>query len=198
MDNRTLCQLASALLGKSATEVDTILRQKHLHSMERMSVKIQIDAMATHGRSMHATGHQKGERRPRSMMDRLLDRVGVDDQRTYTDAELGTLLAQAGVDAETRIACKVEAQARGLLRDPSPVERLLQSLSIDGPVDQLALELEMDRAGYGVVAKNIVKAELQQRGWLQGGGSSMRASAAKGTRLVDGRGRSLTLRSRPA
>jgi hypothetical protein len=51
----------------------------------------------------------------------------------------------------------------------------------------------MDRAGYGVTAKNVVKAECQQRGWLRTGGNrTLRASAV----LKDRHGRPLTLRSR--
>jgi hypothetical protein len=143
--------------------------------------------------------HEEADQRPRSEMQRLLDRVKVDGTCTYTEGELGALLDQAGItDTAQRLALKIECRSLGLMHDASGVERLLRSLGIDGPVDQFRLELEMDRAGYGVTAKNVVKAELQQRGWLKGGGSrSMRASAERGTPLLDGRGQPLTLKSRP-
>jgi hypothetical protein len=207
MDNRKLCALAAELSKKSSTEVDTILGQTYRDPQERLSVKIQIDAMDAPRRTVHARGlatdtaEVRPHLDPRTMgeMDRVLRRAGVDARRQYSEADLNALLAQAGVDAETKIACKLEAEARGLLRDTSRVERLLQSLSIDGPpVDQVWLEREMDRTGYGVTAQHVVKAELQMRGWLKSSGRrTMKASAAQGTRLVDARGRAITLRSRP-
>jgi hypothetical protein len=137
--------------------------------------------------------HQESEQRPRSEMQRLLDRVGVDDQRSYTEPELNELLAQAGItDPKQCLALKIECRSLGLMRDATGVERLLRSLAIDGPVDQVALEHSMDQRGYGVTAKNVVKAELLQRGWLRGGGRSMQASA-----VLTGRdGTPLTLTSR--
>ena len=210
MNNRKLVALSQELQGKSAADVDAILRQQHLDPQERLAVKVQLAAGAASDRRVQAGlatdraqyRHEEADQRPRSEMQRLLDRVGVDPESAYTEVELGKLLDQAGItDTVQRLSIKVEAQARGLLatapRDARAVERLLENLGVDGPVDQYALELDMDRAGYGVTAKNVVKAELQQRGWLKSSGSrSMRASAAIGTRLVDARGHSITLKSR--
>jgi hypothetical protein len=60
-------------------------------------------------------------------------------------------------------------------------------------------EERLDRHGLGHVAtRTAVRGECQRRGWLKGGGNrTMRASVAQGTRLVEGRGRPVTLRSRP-
>jgi hypothetical protein len=211
MDNRTLLALSRDLQHKSATEVDKILGQKYRDPQERLSVKIQIDAMAATGRSMRALGEMAHDRaewspgapdpRPRSEMDRWLDRIQVDRQRTYTEAELGTLLDQAGVtEPEQRIAVRLECRAQGLTRDVSDADRLLRALNISGPVDLLALEQTMDQRGYMPSIKTVIKSACQQRGWLKGGGNRTLRAAAEthSTRLVDRHtGQARTLKSYP-
>jgi hypothetical protein len=198
MDNRKLTALARQLAGQSLASIDQELRQRHLDVTECIAVKHAIDAAAVPlGRTVHATSHQ--EARPRNEMDRLLDRIGVDAKRQYTEAELTGLLQQTDLDAQSRIAVRLECRARGLTRDTSEADRLLRNLGIEGPVSLEAIEQQMDRVGWGVTAKNVVKSELQVRGWLKSPGNrSMRAAAdPRPTRLVDRRGHPLTLKSQP-
>jgi hypothetical protein len=205
MDNRTLVELAQALQGKAPQEVDDILRRQHLDVVERIAVKHQLAGMG--GRTVRARFELATDtasyappqaRRSKTTLERLLDRLGVDTRRTYSEAELTARLREAGLDAEQRLAVKIEAEARGLLRHASVAARLLEHLGLDGPVDAMALECLLDRRGVGsVTLRTAIRAELQQRGWLRGGTRTLRASAAPGTRLVDSRGRTITLKSRP-
>ena len=60
-------------------------------------------------------------------------------------------------------------------------------------------EERLDRHGLGSVDPHGGPGGMPRRGWLKGGGNrTMRASVAQGTRLVEGRGRPMTLRSRPS
>jgi hypothetical protein len=198
MDNRKLVQLAAALQGKSAAEVDQELHRRHLDVVERIAVKHQL--AATGSRTVRA-GH--AEARPRNAMDRLMERSNIDPAGAYTELELSRFLQRAGLGPEEAIAVKVECQAPGLLATPprgaSAAERLLENLGIDGPVSLEFIERQMDQLGYGPTAKAVVKSALQAKHWLKSSGSSrtMKASAERGTRLVDRRGRPVTLKSRP-
>jgi hypothetical protein len=209
MNNRKLLAITEALRGKSLHDVDAMLRQHHLDPQERLAVKVQLAAGAA-GHTVRAGfelatdrahyRHEEADQRPRSEMQRLLDRVGVDDQRTYTEPELNELLAQAGItDSQQRLAIKVEAEGRGLTRPGSVADTMLEQLGIEGPLDLMALERLLDQRGVAsVAARTCVRAELQQRGWLKSSGSrSMQASAERGTPLLDARGQPLTLKSRP-
>jgi hypothetical protein len=207
MDNRKLVALSKALRHKTPQEVDEVLRRQHLDATERLAVKVQLAAAAAPGRRVQAGlatdtaqyRHQEADQRPRSEMQRLLDRVKVDDTCTYTEGELVALLDQAGIaDTAQRLAIKIECQARGITRRGSVADTMLEQLGIEGPLDLMALERLLDQRGVAsVAARTCVRAELQQRGWLKSSGSrSIRASAATGTRLVDRQGHSITLKSR--
>jgi hypothetical protein len=115
MDNRKLMQLAAELQGKSAAEVDTILRRQHLDVSERVAVKLQMAAAGPH--TLRAAGfatYTADYRRPVGEMPRTLRRMGVDPQRTYTEAELTDLIRQAGLEPEQAIAVRIyQARAVG-------------------------------------------------------------------------------------
>jgi hypothetical protein len=202
MDNHKLVALAKALQHKAPHEVDEVLRQKRLDPQERLSVKVHLSAGAAPRRRVQAqfqlatdtAVYAPPQERPRTEMQRLLDRVGVDDQRTYTEAELNTLLANAGLDVETRLVVKIEAEARGLLRHETAIDRVLQQLEIEAPLSLVELEQRLDRHGISSLAtRTAIRAECQQRGWLRMRARSMRAAA-----VLKGRdGKPLTLRSRP-
>jgi hypothetical protein len=180
MNNRRLLQLAKALQGKAPYEVDEALRRQHLDPTEHLAVKVELAAGAAPGRRVQAqvelaadtAVYAPPQERPKTAMDRLLERVGIHDQRQYTELELSELSQGAGLETEQRLAVKIEAEARGLMRYTSTTDRLLQQLGIDGPLDQLALEQRLDRHGVGSVAmRTAVRAECQRRGWLRGGGN---------------------------
>jgi hypothetical protein len=207
MNNRQLLAMSQALQGQSAADVDAVLREKHLDPQERLAVKVQIDAAAaTQGRTVKAgvTLASDGAR-PLSEMDRLLRRAGLRQDQTYTEAEIEAAARGADLtEPQTRLALKIECASRGMIGvglDPqaSEADRLLRNLGISGPVDLEAIEQKMDQLGWGVTAKTVVKSECQRRGWLKHPGNlrSMRASAARGTRLVDQRGRPISLKSIP-
>jgi hypothetical protein len=140
MDNRKLVQLAAALTGKSAAEVDQELQRRRLDVAERIAVKHQLATTGRHQVQAQVELATDGavyappqDQRPRGTMQRLLDRVGVDHQRQYTEPELGTLLDQAGIDdPQQRIAVRIECASLGLTRQPSMVDRVLQQLAIEG------------------------------------------------------------------
>jgi hypothetical protein len=206
MNNRQLVALSRELQGKSAAEVDRELRRRRLDTVDRIAVKHAISAAAVAGgRTVRAALATDGaeyqphqEARPRNAMDRLMERSNIDPAGAYTELELGKLLERAGLTPEDAIAVKIECAARGITRRGSVADTMLQQLGIEGPMDLMALERLLDQRGVAsVAARTCVRAELQRRGWLKGGGSrSMRASAATGTPLVDGQGHSITLKSR--
>jgi hypothetical protein len=202
LNNRQLTHLARELVGRTSAEVHAELQRRHLDAQTRIAVLVQIDAATTaHRIRARGLATDGAEYRPQNEMDRLLRRVGVDVRQQYTAAELTTLLQQSDLDAERRIAVRLECQARGLTRDASEADRLLKNLGIEGPVSLEAIERTMDERGWGVTYKNVVKSELQSRGWLKSRGNlrMMRASAeTRGTRLVDQRGRPISLKSQPA
>jgi hypothetical protein len=199
MDNRRLLALSKTLRNKTPQEVDELLRRQHLDVAERIAVKVQLSAAVAGagGRTVQAGG---AEGQPRNTMDRLLERVGIEPGGAYTELELNQRLARAGLTPEEAIAVKIECAARGITRQASVADRMLEQLGIDGPMDLMALERLLDLRGVGSVAmRKAITAELQQRGWILGGGSvSLQASATPtGTRLVDRQGHPITLRSRP-
>jgi hypothetical protein len=202
MNPRDVVRLAHDLRGQPLAAVDAELHRRHLDAETRLQVKLELQAAgaptvkaAFELATDTAVGHQERTTRPKTTMERLLDRVGIDDQRQYTEPELNELLAQAGLDLEQRLAVKIECESLRLIRHTSVTDRLLQQLGIDGPIDQLALEARLDRHGIDSVAmRTAVRAECQRRGWLKGGGNgTIRAST-----VLKGRdGKPLTLRSRP-
>jgi hypothetical protein len=203
MNNRQLLTLSRALQGQSAAEVDARLREHHLDPQERIAVKHAISAAAT-SRAMQATAaNRSGPFAPATEMGRLWRRLGLVDGQTMTLAELEQRMTALGLDPQQRIAVKYEAGDRGLLatapHETNVAARYLEHLGIEGPVDLWAIEQRMDREGWSVTAKNVVKSELHMRGWLRGGGNvrTMQASASRPVRLVDGRGQPITLRSLP-
>jgi hypothetical protein len=198
LNNRQLTQLAQELTGRTSGEVNAELQRRHIDFQSRIAVKVQIDAMAATGRTVHARGlaTDTAAYRPLSEMDRLLRRAGLRQDQTYTEAEIETAARGAEItDPQTRLALKLECSARGMIAtglpaQPREVDRVLMSLAIDKPITLTALEDRLDRHGIGSVAlRTAVRAELQQRGLLaEGGRRSLRASAAP---------RGLTLRSWP-
>jgi hypothetical protein len=198
MNNRQLVALSEALRGRSPAEIDQELHRRHLDIVDRIAIKHAISATApgAGGRTVQAGGDGG---RPQNSMDRLLQRVGIDAENALTELELNKLLARASLTPEEAIAVKIECAARGITRHASVTDRLLEQLGIDGPLDLMALERLLDHRGVGSVAmRKAIAAELQQRGWLRGGGSvSLQASAATTARLVDTHGRPVTLRSWP-
>jgi hypothetical protein len=142
------------LRGHSPQQVDAELRRRHLDPDTRLAVKLEMraaaDASRPRGLQLRALGElatdRAAEPRPKSAMDRLLDRAQVDPTRTYTDAELTERLQQAGItDPEQRLCLRIECHARGLVRDPNEADRLLRNLGIDGPVHLEAVERVMDK-----------------------------------------------------
>jgi hypothetical protein len=195
------------LQSKPLAEVDELLRRRHLDATERVAVKVQLQASAAlQGGTVQAgfrllTDRPHQAARPATEMDRLLQRLDLAAGDIVTMPELEARMAAQGLDPQTRIAVKVEAAERGLLatvpRYPNEAARLLEHLGISGPVSLEVIERTMDQQGYGPTAKAVVKAELQQRGWLRAAGSRTMRAAATGTRLVDRRGQPVTLRSLP-
>jgi hypothetical protein len=199
--------LSRALQHKSLAEVDEALRRQHLDASERLAVKLQLQASAApQGRTVRAGGRLVTDApgqaaRSATEMDRTLRRLGLAEGEPVTMAELEARMTAQDMDAASRISVKIEAAQRGLLatapRYATEAELLLEHLGISGPVRLDVIEEQMDRAGWGVTAKNVVKAELQARNWLRTGSRSMRAAADRGVPLVNAQGQAVTLRSIP-
>jgi hypothetical protein len=140
MNPRDVVRLAHDLRGQPLAAVDAELHRRHLDAETRLQVKLELQAAgaptvkaAFELATDTAVGHQERTTRPKTTMERLLDRVGIDDQRQYTEPELNELLAQAGLDLEQRLAVKIECESLRLIRHTSVTDRLLQQLGIDGP-----------------------------------------------------------------
>jgi hypothetical protein len=152
MDNRKLMALADTLRSKTLAEVDQELSRRHLDASERLSVKIQLQAAPQRhtvqaGFRLLTDAPHQDQAPVRSEMDRLLHRLDLAAGDTVTMAELEQRMAAQNLTAEQRIACKLEAAARGLLATQTAereADRLLRNLGIDGPVSLEAIERTMD------------------------------------------------------